>query len=253
MTLARLFLSVFILSLTLGLTACMKTRAQIKGGNTHQAADQDENDAEPAATNPAKHAIEIEEIKNEVTRISGKIEEIDHHQRNMNFGELKEYTTRLDSRIAELEKNQLLVMSELKALKEKETHAAVVERNAGESSSHILAEATKLLSAKNFDGAAERFRAVLNRGGKGKEAAEAYYGLGECDYNRKDYKKAIVQYSKVQEAFAKSARVPASLYRIGLSFQHLNMPADAKGFFSEVVERYPKSAEAKKARAKVKE
>ncbi len=77
--------------------------------------------------------------------------------------------------------------------------------------------------------------------------------MGEVEYAQKSYKKAIVEFSKVQELNPKSARVPATLYKIGLCFQRLNMPKESKDFFAELQERYPNSSEAKKARAKTSE
>jgi len=46
--------------------------------------------------------------------------------------------------------------------------------------------------------------------------------------------------------------MPEALYKIGMSFESLGMGEDAKGFYQELVEKYPKSPEAKKARKKVK-
>src|SRR5581483_2981140 len=120
-------------------------------------------------------------------------------------------------------------------------------------SKDLFANAHSLLKQQKYAEAAEGFQAVLSKGPKGKDAAEAHFGLGEAEYGLKNYKKAIVEYSKVQDASPKSPRVSASLYRIGMSFKHLNMQKEAKGFFSELVERYPKSPEAKKARDKLKE
>lgn len=251
-------LSFYILTLALSVsqTACLKTRAQLKseqgqsheqpGGNDTGAADK---------SGPAKPSLseELEMLKNEVTRVSGKIDELEHQSHQQNYAELKEFLARVDSRVADLEKNQILVMSELKALKDKEAEKEASVREAARPAGDLLSEANKLLGEKKCDEAADKFRTLLSKGIKGKEAAEAHYGLGESNFCQKDYKKAIVQYSKVQEAFMKSPRVPASLYRIGLAFQHLNMTKESKGFFSELVERYPNSPEAKKARAKVKE
>ena len=47
-------------------------------------------------------------------------------------------------------------------------------------------------------------------------------------------------------------RLPLALYNIGLSFDALGMKSDAQGFYAEVVEKFPRSAEAKKAKAKLK-
>ena len=46
--------------------------------------------------------------------------------------------------------------------------------------------------------------------------------------------------------------MPSVLYKIGLSFEGLGMKDDARGFFQELVEKYPKSPEAIKAKKKAK-
>lgn len=249
MKLRRLSAYAIVLMLALSQTACLKTRAQIKGqgnGDSEEETAEDSRSASPARSS----RYEIEEMKNEVTRLNGKVETLEHEMSQQKTNELKEYLTRIDSRVADLEKNQILVLSELKALKD-EKAAAVKE--ASTSSSDIFAEANQLLSERKCDEAVEKFRTLVNRGLKGKEAGEAHFGYGEAEYCEKNYKKAIVQYSKVQEVHPKSSRIPQSLYKIGLAFQHLNMLKESKGFFNELIERYPKSPEAKKARSKVKE
>lgn len=237
---------IILLSLVLALSqsACMKTRSQIKEQSTENT-----NEAEEATPVTVKR-YEMDEIKSEMTRLSGKLEEIEHLQRSNNVTEVKEYTSRLDGRIAELEKNQLLIMAELKGLKDKKAADDTAARIAATPSKDLLAQANQLLGEKKYDDAAEKLKLIIDKNQKGKEAAEAFFGLGEIEFIQKNYKKAIVHYSKVQEAFTNSNRAAASLYKIGSSFQHLSMPKEAKGFFAELVERFPKSTEAKKARAK---
>jgi TolA-binding protein len=94
---------------------------------------------------------------------------------------------------------------------------------------------------------------ALDRSPKKETEAEIHYLLGEIDYSQNAYKKAIVNFAKVQETFSKSDLIAPSLYKIALSFQKLGMKKEAEGFFSELKERFPKSKEAKKARAKFKD
>lgn len=242
-----------LLALALGQAACLKTRSQIKS-DQDQATDDTSNGGDAKNAAPARAGnYELEEMKNEITRVSGKLDEIDHNQKTQNVTELKDYLARLDARVADLEKNQVLVMDEVKALKDQAASNAQVAKAAATPASDLMSQANQLLSEKKCDEAADKYREVLGKAPKGKDAAEAHFGAGEALYCAKDYKKAIVQYSKVQESFAKSARIPQSLYKIALSFQHLNMAKESKGFFNELIERYPKSNEAKKARAKVQE
>lgn len=223
-------------------TACLKTRAQIKGDDPGDEMASDEAKPKTGVS------YQIEELRNEMTRLNGRLEEIDHTQRGQNVGDLRETMTKLDGRVAELEKNQVLVMTEIKALKDKSEAQEAAAREAAVPVSKVLAEAYQLLNQKKFEDAAEKFGGAIRRNAKGKDAADAYFGLGEAEFGLKHYKKAIVNYSKVQESSAKSGHIPASLYKMGLSFQQLNMNKEAKGFFAELADKYPKSPEAKKAR-----
>ncbi len=202
-------------------SGCLKTRTQVRPDNGAQGEAVDEGSR--GASAPKQSRVEIEEMKTELTRLSGKLDEIDHAQRARNSTDVTEALTRLDNRVVELEKNQILVMSELKDLKD---HG--IAAPAGKPGTAVGASKT----------------------GK-REAAEAHFNAGETEYSAKNYKKAIVEYSKVQEAFSKSPRVPASLFKIGLCFEKLGMAKEAQGFYSELTEKYPNSAEAKKARGKL--
>jgi TolA-binding protein len=237
-----------IAALAMTQAACLKTRTQIKGGG--ESAEPESSGETESKEAPRSGRYELEEMRNEITRVSGKVEVLEHSQRSQNYQELKEYSARLDGRIAELEKNQLILLTEVKALKDEKAAAA---REAAVPATDLSTSAAQLLKEGKYEAAAEKYRALLNKGLKGKEAAEAHFGLAESEYGLKNFKKAIVQYSKVQEAFSKSTRIPTSLYKIGVSFQQLNMPKESKNFFAELLERYPKSPEAKRARAKAKE
>ena len=245
------FITAALLVMSLVFTGCLKTRSQIHKNSKEDA----ETPAQPPAPPPPAPAsrYELEEIKHEVTRISGKLEEIEHNQKvsDSNADNVsKDGLKNLDARVAELEKTQILVLTELKEIKDKQASA----REAAINPTQALADGYRLLKEKKYDEASEKFKAVVSKThNKGTEAAEGQYGIGEVEYAQKNYKKSILAYSKVQEASAKSPKVSQSLYKIGLAFQNLNMKKEARGFFAELVERYPKSAEAKKARARLKE
>lgn len=71
-------------------------------------------------------------------------------------------------------------------------------------------------------------------------------------YKKKDWKSAILGYQKYREANPKGRRYAHATLRIGISFVELGLKADAKPFFEEVVEKFPKSAEAKEAKNRLK-
>lgn len=240
----RLHLILVCILLPLLVSGCLKTRSQIKTEGTSNNTVVDNEDAGQPAQPKSTH--ELEDIKNEVTRIAGRIDEVEHRLHSQqNTSELKDLLSRLDLRVADVEKNQLLIMSELKDVKDNKRPSTPNQSN-----KELLSEASQLFKGLKFEEALEKYKQILSKHSKGSEAAEAYFGIGECEFALKNFKKAIVSYSKVQEVFPKSSRISTSLYKIGLSFERLNMEKEAKGFFAELIERFPKSAEAKKAKNK---
>lgn len=247
----------FMLISSIVFTGCLKTRTMVRD-------DGDSEDTSTASgtaksTNSKPSHYELEELKTEITRLSGRIEELEHNQKGMNTSETNQNVAKLDMRVNDLEKNQVLIMTEVKELKDRtnaEAAAAIASAKSApknaKAAKSLLQDGFTLLMSKNYDEAAEKFKAFGEQNPKGKDAAEMHFGLGEASYGQKAWKKAIVEYSKVQESFDKSPRIPASLLKIGLSFEQLGMAKEAKNFFSELVERYPKSAEAKKAQSKLK-
>jgi len=230
-------IAVFLIFIISAPSGCLKTRSQIKND------DQQPESADSNKTSgPQKDDYGLEEIKNEITRISGKLDDVEHNQQLQNTAELKETLSKLDARIAEVEK-------EFKEMKDKTQKEAAI---ASTPTKDLFAEASQFLKEKNYEAAAEKYQEILSKGVKNKEAAEAHYGMGESEFGLKDYKKAIVEYSKVQDSFAKSPRIPSSLYKIGVSFEYLNMQTEAKGFYNELLQRFPNSLEAKKARTRLK-
>jgi TolA-binding protein len=223
----------------LTLSGCLKTRAQLKDGES--------DDAGPVATAPAQvREVEsqggyvIDEMKAEITRLNGRIEDLERSGRE-GSGKSEE-TKKLESRIIELENAQAQMIEVIKKLQEGKPAAS-----AGEPA-ELLDRGKKQLEAKEYEAAAQTLTAYLkNKPRKPEEGtllrAEAYYGA-------KDYKKAILDYSKFPEKYTRSKHMPHALFRIGQCFDNLGMKEDAKGFYQELVDKYPKSPEAKRAQAR---
>lgn len=78
------------------------------------------------------------------------------------------------------------------------------------------------------------------------------YANAEDAYKKKNWKSAIVGYQKYREMNPKGRRYASATYRIGVCFQELGMASDARAFFDEVIEKFPKSKDAKQARVRLK-
>jgi TolA-binding protein len=203
-------LKLIILSLfTLMISGCLQTRAQVKKNSFENKEELQSNEKQS----------EIEQIQTELTRVIGKVEEIEHNLQNFNAGNMQAELNKMQNSIQELEKTQYLLVSELKALKDR----LGLSQNQPQTSS-----ATSINSNKAED--------------------EQHFENAEAEFKNGNYKKAIVEYSKVQEKNPKFKKMPYVLYQIAKSFEKLNMKSEAQAFYNDLIEKYPKSPEAKKAR-----
>ncbi len=74
------------------------------------------------------------------------------------------------------------------------------------------------------------------------------YDEAETLFGKKEWKSAILSYQAYRDANPKGKNYPDATYKIGVSFQELKMKDEAKVFFEEVVQKFPKSPSARKAK-----
>jgi tol-pal system protein YbgF len=237
----KLLCTVSLVSLVVGTSACLKTRAQLR--------DEDDREAsKPIAVQPAQDVrpqgqYVIDEIKAEITQLTGRVEDLERGQKELKEGGgNRDDFKKLEAKVAQLEQVQNQLQEIVNKLQES---PALVNPN------ELFEKAKSQFEDEHYEAAAESFGSYIKIP-KVKKLEEATFLRGESYYKLKQYKKAIVEYSKFPEKFSRSSRMPEVLYKIGLSFEALSMKDEAKGFYQELLEKYPKSPEAKKARKKVK-
>jgi len=79
----------------------------------------------------------------------------------------------------------------------------------------------------------------------------AQYLIGETLYNTGDLKGAILAYRKVVENYPKGDKVPAALLKAGIASARIGEKAAAHKYFVLVIQRFPKSDEARIARERM--
>jgi len=79
-------------------------------------------------------------------------------------------------------------------------------------------------------------------------AVNAKYWIGEAWYGEKKYENAILQFQDVIQEFGDHPKVASALLKQALSFQALGDQANAKVILQKLIERFPLSDEAKKAK-----
>jgi tol-pal system protein YbgF len=115
----------------------------------------------------------------------------------------------------------------------------------------LYASALALFSNREYPEATGKFREFVAEFPDHKLAGNAQYWIGECHYTQRRFGEAAEEFAKVERDFPASPKVPASLYKKGLSLWELKRTADAQATLQHLVDTHPQSEEAGKAREKL--
>jgi len=119
--------------------------------------------------------------------------------------------------------------------------------------SDFYKHAKSILTKEKNTVAGRRLMAVfLKRYPKNSLADNARYWTGESYYMEKNYHQAVMEFQKVVDQYKKGDAVDDALYMLGNSFLKLGMKEDAKLFYEECIERFPKSRSARKSKSALK-
>jgi tol-pal system protein YbgF len=105
---------------------------------------------------------------------------------------------------------------------------------------------------RDYRSAIGRFREFLKKNPKSRLAANAQYWIGESHFATREFDRAIVEFDEVRRKYAQSDKVPAALLRQGAAFTELGEKLNARLVLQELVEKYPQSAEAARAKQRLK-
>lgn len=83
-------------------------------------------------------------------------------------------------------------------------------------------------------------------------AAPSDFQVGESQFDKKQWREAILSYQSYREKNPKGNNYAEATYKIGVCFQELGLKDEARAFYSEAVSKFPKSDEAKRAQYRLK-
>ena len=91
-----------------------------------------------------------------------------------------------------------------------------------------------------------------DKSAKVKKKPKGPFGWGELYFQKGDYAKAITSYDEYRKKYPRGKRYAQATLKMGLSFQKMRMNQDAKAFYKEVIQRYPKTRVAVQAQKNLK-
>jgi TolA-binding protein len=162
--------------------------------------------------------------------------------RTQRFSEIQDEMRSLNGRIDVLE-NRVNILSQ-----EKESKAKAEGDDQQELARklEILQEALAKIEGQLSQVATQQEAAKVTP--VSKDSFEAAENL----FEEKEWKKAIVAYTKFRDGNPKSKQYSMATLKIAICFEQLDMKDEALTFYEEVVAKSPKSEEAKKAKARIK-
>ncbi len=209
---------------------------------------------------------QIDELREEVRTLGGRLEEMDHSQKLRGAGAAGDGGDRpRDDRVARLEEANLQLTQRLARIEEHlklETAAApkppesrIRPESAARvpSEEEIYARAKQAYDQGNTAQARKGFEELIQRYPSSANAASAQFWIGETFFREKAYEKAILEYQKVIEKYPKGNKVPGALLKQGFAFLALGDKVNSRLILEEVVRKYPQAPEAKLASDKLKE
>ncbi len=116
-----------------------------------------------------------------------------------------------------------------------------------------IAQALYDTGMENFNGRkyaeAERSFSDFLKNYKGHAlSGDAQFQLAECSFQRNQFSDAALAYQEVITKFPKSSKVPAAYLKQGISFSKVGQKAAAQARLNELIKKYPRSAEATRAK-----
>ncbi len=206
----------------------MQTRGDVRTGEQRQVLQQQVGTLQKTNADTFNRIADLEE---QTRFLSGRIEVLENKLSNAN-GESEQL--RRSAVEASQNQNQKIAIFQ-EALSKMEQNLLAVQAEMAGLRAQTLADQTRKETQKEVQ----------------KKSDKNPFESGEDYFDRKDYKSAILEYEKYRSKSSKGKNVATATYKMGLSFQELGMKDEAKTFYDEVISKYPKSEEARKAKSRL--
>ncbi len=232
--------AVLVLAAVLSTAGC-KTKADLK---REQDLERLKQEVSTVRGSKADTEMENEELRGELSRMNALLSERTQYQEKQ-FEQLRSDLTAAQTRIQALE--QKIVAEELASVKAKtETRPRETAKESG------FEMGKKAYDDGDFEMAIELLRPVAKGKPQNEESKKAQYYLAESYFGSKDFATAAIEFGEFKKHYAKDPLVPTAIYRQANAFKNLSKSKEAKLFYTELIDGYPKHPLVAKAKAEVK-
>jgi len=120
-----------------------------------------------------------------------------------------------------------------------------VSQNKKVSSAQLYKRAKTNYSKKYYTAAIRDFEELISRNYK---PAYSHYMIGEMNFKRKNYAKAIAYFKKSVKLYSKASYMPNLMLHTAISMYRTGDKQHAQDFFGAIIVKYPSSKEVKEAK-----
>jgi len=205
-----------------------------------------------ARRNDADLGVQLEEMLQEVGRMKGHVETFAERVSDIEASVAK-VSGDLDVRVQQQAATQ--------AKTEEEKKRAVEEAQKRErlyaDPQALFAEVERMIAKNESNRARTWLREFSLRAEDDKRLKKSLDGaafwIAESYVAEANWQQAAAEFNKVRKAYPNSPLVPEAFFKLGVCFENLKLPNDAKLFYTTVVKKHPKSKAAEKAKKRLKD
>ena len=195
-----------------------------------------QKDIDELKQNNADFQAEFDRIKSEVTSITGRLEG-EKVQIEESFSKMQSALVSLEERLNGIEERLEEVALDFK------------QERIRYSASGLFQRGKKELRNKLYRQAISSFQMILEKYPKSSLVDDAHYWMGEVYFSLKDYQKAVLEYDFVRKNHPKGSAILMSLFKEALCFNELGSLEEARLSLTSVMNDYPKTQTALKAKS----
>lgn len=229
-----------IISLCLIMSACLKTRSEVRDSEYKVIAQEQVVNAQKSQVDSSNKFAEIEEKMREMT---GQIEVLENDLKNQKL-QNENTTKETESQKVELNKKIIALQEEVERLAQQNV---ALEQVLNQQKTE-----EKLDPKKLEENETSLVGKASTEPASGSEIKKSSFDIANDYYNKKDWKKSILLFQKYRDENPKGNSYSEATYKMGIAFNELGLKEEAQTFFKEVVNKYPKSDFFKSAQNKIK-
>ena len=190
---------------------------------------------------------QIEELRREISELNGQIEVLVNDMA-LSQNRQKDFYIDLDSRLRRIEQPD--TVSNINSSAAQVPLPTSVTLITDEENSDYQ-EAFNMFKIGRFKGAVSKFKSFIENYPESNLVPSAHYWIGNSYYAMRDFKRAIFVQQELIKGFPESAKVPDAMLNIASSQKEINFKTEAKKTLTDLIERYPTSDAAEKAKKRL--